>query len=856
MVEKIQKENTKVQNKLTKEEAERRSAVVRGVEYNIALSFQSGASSYQGDVTVHFEYDTPSVGIELDFTGTEISRLEVNEQTVASEAWSSNRIALPSNLLREQNIVRIVYRNQYDHTGVGLHQFVDPKDKEEYLYSQCEPYEAHRIFPCFDQPDIKAIYRTRIAAPGEWKVITNSPEIARGIIDDGRIAREFEKSPLFSPYLFAIVAGSFQSFESEHNDIPLAIYCRKSLAKHMDPEEFFKVTKQGLDFFSMFFDYPYPFAKYDQLFCPEFNFGAMENVGAVTFSERMIFRDPPTNLQRLNRAEVILHEMAHMWFGNLVTMRWWNDLWLNESFATYMSYLAIEQATDFSEGAWLAFNSRMKAWAYAQDQLITTHPIAGEVPDTDATFLNFDGITYGKGAAVLKQLVATIGQENFQTGMQHYFKTYAWGNTTLIDFLGALEHVTQRNLKEWSKLWLETESLNTIKVLVNSENNIVSRIDIEQTAPEDHPVLRPHRVHIALFDETQDGSPCFRESIPVDIDGPNTEIGQFSNIKKPAAIFPNYDDHGFTKLTLDDTTLDFVRTRLGRFDEPLLRLQLWQTLWEMVRDQNLRASEYIGLVIDSLATETNQELVSTVINNALTAVDRYVSEKTRLKYANNIFHFARRELFNAENENFRITWARALITAAKDSNHVSDLIQLAEKKDGINGFKFDQDMRWSIIVKAHAYDLPNASLLLTTELEVDGSDRGQRAAETARTSRPVNDIKAAAWDRFHTDNESSLHIIRAAMQGFFWVHQESIVTKYVDRYFEQVRIIFETRDKDFASAYFHSLYPSHSPSTDVVKKTQSLISTLRPDETLLYRSLREAQDELERTIACRQYDEN
>ena len=505
-------------NVLTQVEAADRAAVIHGVEYDLALSLRAGRPDYEGDVTIRFEHRDPAAGVFLDCTGEEIVRLDVNDaDALESEGvrWSRNRLQLPGALLRAGNIVRVVYRNAYDHSGVGLHQFRDPEDGAEYLYTQFEPYEAHRMLPCFDQPDIKARYRLRVAAPADWSVVSNAPETgaAPAPAADGEPPRrlhEFARTQLFSPYLLALIAGPYHVFTDLHvspghvsdgqGETPLGIYCRKSLAAHMDPEEFFEVTKQGLTFFAEFFDWPYPFEKYDQLFVPEFNFGAMENVGAITFSERMVFRDPPTDLQRLNRAEVVLHEMAHMWFGDLVTMRWWNDLWLNESFATYMSYLAMQEATRFRGGAWPAFHARMKAWAYEQDQLVTTHPISGAVPDTDATFLNFDGITYGKGASVLKQLVAAIGREGFRDGMRHYFRTHAWGNTTLAQFLAALSHGAGRDLEEWSQLWLEQAGLNTLSAEWEAPDGRLSAFAVAQGAPPDHPTLRPHRVEIALFD--------------------------------------------------------------------------------------------------------------------------------------------------------------------------------------------------------------------------------------------------------------------------------------------------------------------------------------------------------------------
>ena len=840
-------------NVLTQEEAAQRVRQISEVEYDLTLSLRAGATGYEGDATLRFRHTSPSAGTVLDFTGKEIIRLAINDDEVTEARWARNRLHLPGDRLREQNIVRIVYRNEYDHTGVGLHQFVDPEDGQEYLYTQFEPYEAHRLLPCFDQPDIKARYRLRVAAPADWVVVTNYPEAARGPADEGRTAREFEQTAKFSPYLLALVVGPFRRFDDRYRDVPLAVYCRESLARHMDAEEFFEITKQGLGAFEEYFDYPYPFAKYDQLFVPEFNFGAMENVGCVTFSERMIFRDPPTELQRLNRAEVVLHEMAHMWFGDLVTMRWWNDLWLNESFATYMAYLVMHQATRFRAGAWPAFNARMKAWAYRQDQLVTTHPISGEVPDTDATFLNFDGITYGKGASVLKQLVAAIGPEGFRAGMRHYFRRYEWGNTTLQEFLGALEEGSGRDLGQWSAVWLETAGLNTLTPVWNPRAGAIDSFSIEQSVPADHPTLRPHRIELAVFDADADGAPVLRDAVPLEVDGARTEVAALAGAAAPAAVFPNYGDHAYTKVALDGRSLTFVRERLERFDDPLLRLQLWGALWEMVRDQRFRSTEYLALVREKAPLEGELELTSTILGNAHFVLARYLPEARRPAEAAKLYDLAWERLYASEEQDFRIVWARAAIAAAENEDAIVKLLALADAGTGIAGFELDQEMRWGLVIKAGAYALPDAAKRLAAEQERDASDRGVRAGETARTSAPDSEVKAAGWHRFTSDRESSLHVLRAAMQGFFWPHQTDLTKEYVGRFFNEVRNVFQTRDKDFATAYFHTLYPHHLLTEEVTGGTEDLIGTLAPDEPLLDRSLREALDEVRRAAACRDF---
>ena len=839
-------------NVLTEAEAQERAQQVSDVSYDLALSLNAGAETYDGELTARFSLSSPADGAFLECTSKTIHALTVNGEA-AEIRHERNRLYLDGASLGAENEVAISYTNDYDHIGAGLHQFVDPEDDREYLYTHFEPYDAHRLLPCFDQPDIKATLNLTVTAPSEWLVVANYPPTATDDAGDGRTRHEFTTTPRISTYLFALVAGPYVRFEDAWEDTSLGVLCRESIAPHFDADEFFEVTRQGLTFFSDFFDFRYPFDKYDQVFVPEFNMGAMENVGCITFSERMIFRDPPTELQRLNRAEVVLHEMAHMWFGDLVTMQWWNDLWLNESFATYMSYLAMDRATRWSDSAWSAFHARMKAWAYEQDQLPTTHPIAGEVPDTDATFLNFDGITYGKGAAVLKQLVAFLGQDGFREGMRDYFRTYAWGNTTLADFLGALERGSGRELGPWSEAWLETPGVNTIAPQWDVAEGAVNSFTIQQTAPSDHPTLRPHRTEIAVYDRADDG-PQLRDAQPVDIDGAATVIEELTGAPAPAAVFPNHDDHAFAKIALDDRSLEFVQAELDRFPDAFQRLLLWHTLWDMVRDQQFSAANYATLCTEKLAAEETLEIAQTVAYNALQAVGSYLPEPMRLESAAGLYQFARSQLFTTAEPDFRIMWSRVMIGAAQNTDHISEALRLVDQGTGIDGYELDQDMRWSLITKATAYGIEGGYERLEAELERDGSDRGRRAAEQIRTSRPDPEVKSTAWDRYRNDRDTSLQMLTASMHGFWWRPQAELLEAYTDRFFNEIRAVFDERDKEYASRYFSALYPAQmSPSDEVINRSETLLAEVGDDLVILTRPLREALDEARRARACQDF---
>ena len=833
---------------LSQQEAEERAARISNVGYELHLDLTAGASTYRGEVTIRFER-TGNGDLFLDQRGGGVELVEVNSTPVEIPA-TTYRIALPGAALGAENSVRVVYEHDYDHTGEGLHQFVDPEDGSEYLYTNFEPYNAHRLFPCFDQPDLKATFALTVDAPADWELIANSAESGREQLEDGRLRRAFTSTEPFSTYLFALIAGPYHVVRDEHGGVPLGFYCRRSLVQYLDEEELFEVTKQGLDFYAQFFDYAYPFGKYDQVFVPEFNAGAMENVGAVTHSERMVFRDPPTENQRLSRAEVLLHEMAHMWFGNLVTMRWWNDLWLNESFATYMAYLSMVEATRFT-AAWQAFNSGMKAWAYRQDQLVTTHPIAGQVRDTDETFLNFDGITYGKGAAVLKQLVAAVGMEGFREGMRLYFRRHAFGNTTLAEFLDAIGQGAGRDLHGWAALWLETPSLNTLAASWEVDDGRLSRLAITQTALDDYPTLRPHWLDVALVGEGAGAATI--EALPVAVDGPETDVAEAAGRAAPLLVMPNHNDHAFVKVALDERSLDYVRERLEQIEDPLLRQLIWQALWNMVRDQQLRSTDYLPLAAAKVTHESDTELIETILANVSAAIARYVPDARRDEQAHRFSEVAWEALQHAPKGDRQIIWMRTLIGLAITPEDIDRVIRLAGGDLSVEGLTVDQEMRWGIAARATAHGIEGASARVAAERERDPSDRGERAALRAEVAEPSEDVKAEAWRRIHDEGYGSLHLTGAAMDGFHWNVQRELLDPWVWEFFERLPEVFTERQNEFARAYFGNLFPHYRVERAVLDRSQALLTEIDERLPLLARSLREASDDLERAIRCREF---
>jgi len=709
----------------------------------------------------------------MEWVGGRIDRFEINGQA-HDPSWDGSRIALPARLLEGSNEIHISYERLYDKTGEGFHQFIDPEDGSEYLYTQFEPYSAHRLFPCFDQPDLKATYRVSVTAPSKWAVVTAGAEMDREELPDDRSRRVFAETLPFSTYLLAVCAGPFASVHDEHNGIPLGLFVRATHLEHLDADAIFSVTKAGMDFYAGLFDEPYPFGKYDQLFVPEFNWGGMENVAAVTYTDTVIFRDPPTEDQITRRAEYLLHELAHMWFGDLVTLQWWNDLWLNESFASYVSYLALEADGRFPT-IWQDFNYRMKLWAYREDQLPTTHKIADDVPSTDETFLNFDGITYGKGA--LKQLVATIGMEAFRSGIQAYFRRHRFGNASLADFLAALQEGSGIDLVHWAARWLMAPSLNTIGAEWSVSGGRISEFGLSQAAPDDHPTLRPHHLEVALLGP--DGS---ARVLPASFEDPQHRVDAAIGTAAPVFVYPNWGDHGYAKIALDPVSIAWAKANISEIGDPLLRQQVWASLWEMVRDQTFSSLEYLELVRARLPEETSLSVVQMITATAGAAVGSYVPEDLIGEEAASFVAAAGAAIGTVPQGDLQVLWARALIGLASGPDEQPIAAALVD--DPPDGLTIDQDMRWSVAVSGVAVGAAGAGERLAAERQRDGSDRGDRAMARAEAATPAPEVKDEVWERLHNNGYESLHLALAGAAGFWRRTQREMLEPYAPRFFE------------------------------------------------------------------------
>lgn len=773
---------------LTQAEAAARAAAVSGVSYSIRLGLTAGSTSFTGRADIRFTLSQSAVGpIFLCFRGRTIQTMRLNGSDVATPAWNGYRLTLDQGLLKRgaENRLEVEYENAFDTGGDGVFRFVDPEDSAEYIYTNFEPYEAHRMAPLFDQPDIKARLTLEVLAPSEWMVMANGAERAAGPVEaDGRMLRTFAETPPLSTYLFAMTAGAFVGERRElrlpgrAEAIPVGLWSRRSLAAHLEHDRFHEMTEQAFLYFGALFGREYPFDKLDHVFCPEFNVGAMENVGLITYTERYVFRSTPTASDVTDLAEVVFHEIAHMWFGNLVTMRWWDDLWLNESFATYVSYLCLTEGAPYPD-AWRDFNVQLKAWALREDDAPTTHPIAGSVLDTDQTFLNFDGITYGKGGAVLKQLGARLGREGFAAGLRLYFQRHAFANATLADFLSALEEGSGVPLADWSAQWLRTSGPNRFaaEVAEGPGGNIAS-LSVRQEIVSGDPVLRQHLMRIALIYPDRSGVRI--EGHELLLDGERAHVPSATGRPIPLAVIPNHDDLAVGKIALDAATIRFAAERLEEIPDGLLRQVTWSAVWELVRDGSFNASDFAALLVARLPEEPDASIVQQIVESTLgPLLLRYLPDGERERWGSRIVEVARARLARGGDEGTRIVWSRILVLASVTPRDVEESWQVAAGETPLEGVEIDQDHRWALLIRGASHGLPQSASRLRAETERDPSDRGERALLSAAAAEPSIPAKRVAWEKILTPNgHGSVRRTLAAAAGFAWPWQRELLAPY------------------------------------------------------------------------------
>ncbi len=828
---------------LLKTFAESRKEQISNAKYEIFLRFEKGNDKYCGKCKINFFLKNKNQGVILESI-SDVKSVLVNGKEAGYEK-DDFTIKFSEGLESgKENSIEIEYDADFDHTGDGLHKFIDIEDGNEYIYSNFEPYDAHRMFPCFDQPDIKAILKLSVEIPKEWTAISNENGEEK-IIGENKIV-VFSETKKLSTYLFHISAGNYEFFEDSFNGIEMKIYFRKSMKKYVREKEMFELTKKGLEFYSDFFDYEYPFLKYDQIFVPEFNSGAMENPGAVTFSEYLLVRHTPTRNDKARIAVTLLHEMAHMWFGDLVTMKWWDDLWLNESFADFMGYFSMFKATDFKD-SWEDFYAR-KAWAYHQDQLPTTHPIATSAEDTDIAFSNFDGISYAKGASVIKQLMFYIGEENFRNGMRNYFKKYAWKNTELADFLKCLEEACGKNLGEWFDSWIKTTGVNSISPEFKFSGGKIKNFKIVQCPSDKNNLLRKHKTKIAFFSEkNSEAKPEIVKEIFYE--GKETKIKDADiTTENFKFAFLNYGDWDYTKDKFDDDSLKYVLANVGKIKDSLTRQMIYGTLWQMVRDAELNPKDFLDLIFENSPNEENLLSLERMFLRVKNILNFFINESDFKKYCDKFFEISFKMLESKIDSERKSEWFSMLVFSSIgiSEEKFEKMMHILENKILFDDFEFDSDKRWSVIARVQAREHEKANEILEKEKSNDKSDRGQKNAAIAEASNLIN--KKRFWEIYVSGEGKSLDYIREAMRGFYWRIQKEGLEEYMDLFFTDVKKVFENCDKVYARAFFDNLFPMLYANENTLKKAIHCLNDSGNLNRLLKKYLEEHIDDLERIM--------
>ncbi|MBY9076689.1 aminopeptidase N [Nocardioides sp. WL0053] len=840
---------------LTRDEARARAELLSVDSYTVDLDLTTSDTTFGSTTVIRFSCSKPGASTFADLVGATIHELTLNGTPLDPAAvYRDNRIELDG--LAADNELRVVADCTYSRTGEGLHRFVDPADERVYLYTQFEVPDARRVYTTFEQPDLKSVFTFRVKAPSHWKVVSNAatPEpVEAGV---GTSVWNFPTTERMSTYITALVAGEYHqvmdSYAGKGGEISLGHYCRQSMAEHLDTAELLEITKQGFAFFEDAFDFPYPFGKYDQLYVPEYNMGAMENAGCVTFRDEYLPRSRQTHAFYEQRANTVLHEMAHMWFGDLVTMRWWDDLWLNESFAEWASHHASVKATKYVE-AWTGFTNGRKNWAYRQDQLPSTHPVAADNYDLEAVEVNFDGITYAKGGSSLKQLVHWVGEERFIEGLRAYFKKHAFGNSELEDLLGALEEASGRDLQAWSQEWLQTSGVNTMTAAFEVDaDGAFTSFAVHQSAHPDFPTIRRHRMGIGLYDSVE-GRLVRRTSVEIDVVGERTEVAELVGERQPDLVLLNDGDYTYSKIRLDERSLATVVGSIDTLDDSLARALCWGATWDMTRDAEMSTSDFVTLVLRGLGTETDLTAVGSLLRNAKTAVDLYSAPASRASLKATWESGLRKLLENAEpGSDHQLALARAYGAAATSEEALGFVQGLYDGSATLDGLTVDTDLRWALLKSLAASGRADRDAVLA-ERDRDNTISGQENAAAALTVIPTAEAKETAWNDAVVRDDVPNETQRSIAFSFQVPGQEELLAPYVARYLDVAATIWEQKGVQRATVVLVNLFPRAIPTRETLDTVNAWLATSDANPAAK-RYVREGCADLERALAAQARD--
>lgn len=841
---------------LTRAEARARAALVKVQHYDISLDLSEGESTFSSITVVRFHSGAGSTFIDL--RAAKVSEVLLDGRDITPTVYSPEA-GLPLDLTEGEHSLRITATCEYTHTGEGMHRFVDPADNEPYLYTQFETAFAKQVFACFDQPDMKATYSLQVITPLGWRVIGNGPQQVDS--SGERLIHTSQVDYPLSTYLVAVCAGPYHEVtdtwrgtlthhpetpaDQPHElEVPLGIYCRKSLAEHLDAERLFTETKQGFDWYHEHFGMAYPFHKYDQIFCPEYNWGAMENAGCVTIRDEYVFASKVTGYLYERRADTVLHELAHMWFGDLVTMEWWDDLWLNESFATWAAALSQSEATEY-RNAWVTFANVQKSWAYQQDQLPSTHPVFADAADVQTAEQNFDGITYAKGASLLKQLQAYVGRDAFLAGVRSHFANHAFNNATFADLLSTLAAASKRDLSGWANQWLTTTGITTLRPQFTVQNGCYLTFDVAQSGGEP----RDHRIAIGLY-SLIDGRVQRTHRVELDVAGATTPVPELKEVPVADLVVVNDDDLTYCTIGLDPESLRFITEHIGDISDPMPRTLCWSAAWEMTRNAQMRARDFLELVIRGAGAETEISVLERLLDQAGIAVTSYADPEWA------------REVGNARLSRFLLAGARAAEPGSDfQLAFVKALARVQLHEEALDFFReldlaglvVDRDLRWLALTALIAHGkVKDVTSTISGELSRDNSSTSQMFAERAQTAVNTAAAKLTAFESLTSGTLSNLQL-RHQLEGFTWAGSSPNLQQFNERFFELAPSIWAGGSSEIALKTLVGLYPSWDVSDAGLARADAFLTSATHPAGLV-RVISEERSRVERALRNRRYD--
>ncbi|HTT55341.1 MAG TPA: aminopeptidase N [Streptosporangiaceae bacterium] len=837
---------------ITQQETAERAALLRVDAYDVQLDLTRGDKVFRSVSSVRFDCTRPGAASYADLVAETVHEITLNGTLIdPGTGYAAGRIALPG--LAEHNELRVVADCAYSSNAAGLMRTVDSADGKIYTASQFEPADARSAYANFEQPDLKAEFTFHVTAPAQWTVLSNQPAPDPEPAGHGTAVWHFPPTPRMSTYLTVIVAGEYHLIRDAHTTpdgqvIPLGLGCRQSLAAYLDAADILGITRQGLDYFTGLFGGRYPYAKYDQVFVAD-HIGAMENIGCVTISEQFLFRSKVTDAMYEQRAMVILHEMSHQWFGDLVTMRWWGDLWLNESFAEYCATLSSAEATRFT-GAWTTFCSGRKVFGYMQDQQPSTHPVAADVATLGEAVTNFDGISYAKGASVLKQLVAYLGRDQFFAGVRAYFAEHGWANATLADLLQALETSSGRSLADWSKAWLETAGPNTLRpdFSVGAQGTFTA-FAVLQEAPASHPTLRPHRIAIGLYDRSGD-TITRRHQVTVDVTGPRTAVPGLTGQPQPDLILLNDDDLGYAIVRFDPRSLATLAGSIGQFTDSLARTVCWSAVIDMALQAELSLPAFVRIVAAGLGQEPSisvLQILHQVTRRLLTMTgDPHWVPAGKQQLADVAVPLLRAAEPGSDRQ---LAWAQLLSWTAVTDEQLGLLDGLLGGQAGIPGLVVDTELRWALLARLASTGRAGDARI-DAELARDDTDAGRRHAAACRASIPDAAHKSAAWRLITEPGGPGIEDTVEVGLAFNQAEHAELLAGYADRFLTELPAVWAALSVPLRMVLGQVLFPYPAASPDLLATVDAVLAGESLDPAFR-RAVIEGRDVAEKALRAR-----